>query len=651
MFKKLLLQFKTWVKKLFIKKDKVVSLSKDVIGTARFENQTYFFVRNRKNIFLTSDTERKTYRRKLKFSRKVSSLISTMRDIDAVTLPSGEHAMVCTINIKGIDRTLYLISDDTIYFRATLLIESPNGGPTKIVVHGDEEVALLTSVDGEICYRKLDLDHKEVEYHNTGLSPRNDSFDHSPLSVVGAFDLPDGIFVLYDSSYEMRGFKTHRFGGALIAHDNPKHTHWRASFDEVPFWDKFISKKEEENISLSTIGAYLNEDIIKVYFYESDKKDVYTLELHEPYNRRDPHPEKARLRKYVNNPIVSPDDKHPWENHTTFNPTAIQIDDITHLLYRAEGSAGLSVVGYGKSHNGINFDRLPDPIYVPRMHFEGVNVSPEIMCNNIRGSFKSGYNHYSSENDKDYDWHGVEDPRVTELDGRIYMIYAAYNGYQQARPAITSIDREDFKQGKWNWKTPQPMTAVPQNHGQGNKNVVLHPEKVNGKFMVYHRTWPHIRIDYVDDLEFGPDKKYLKELDQIPARGDSWDSHKIAVAAAPIRIEEGWLMIYQGAGSNDRRYKVGAMILDADDPSKVLYRSNYPIMTPSEWYENEHKFGVAYPCGAVIKDGILNVYYGGSDKYVCLAQAPVDEFVQKLKQDPYVKPELQKIKNINDLCI
>jgi len=380
--------------------------------------------------------------------------------------------------------------------------------------------------------------------------------------------------------------------------------------------------------------------------------EIYSVELHQPYTRKHVNIHKAHLRKHISNPILKPDPDHNWECHTVLNPAAIQLDDVTHLLYRAEGSAGLSVIGYGKSHNGVTFERFQDPAYVPRMDFEGVNVPEDVRKNGILGSFKSGYNHYPLVARGDTpEWHGTEDPRVTEMDGRLYMIYAAYNGYQMARPAITSIAKDDFLNQEWNWTTPQPMTDVPQHHGEGNKNVVLHPEKVNGKYMLYHRIWPHILIDYVDDLEFGQGKKYLKEMAKISARGDSWDSHKIAVAAPPLLIDEGWLLIYQGAGSQDRKYKVGAMILDRDDPSKVLYRSNQPIMEPTEWYENEYKFGVTYPCGAVIREGMLNVYYGGSDRYVCLGQAPLREFVERLKLDPCIDPALTKEANMKDLCI
>jgi len=631
---------------------KEAPLSQEVIGTAHFDNQHYFFVRDGDKVFLVSDTDTYVYRQNVCFSRIMTRHIPNMCDLDAVTLPNGEHAMVCTVKLKRGYKTVYLTSQDTRHFKAWSMVRNPNGHATKIIVHAANQIALVTSINGEICYRDLDVHNRNVEYHTTPLVPRHDSFDHSPLRVVGVFDLPDGVFVLYDTSYEMRGFVTHRFGAALLAHGNLGHCHWRAYFDEVPFWDYFVSKKENEHLSLSAISAYHRGDTIHVYFYDCLNRDMYTLDLHEPYSRRDPHPDKAILRKYVHNPILKPNEDHAWECYATFNPTALQIGNTTHLLYRAEGSAGLSVIGYGSSYNGVTFDRLPDPIYVPTMDFEGVNLSPDMirLLRKRSTSFKSGYNHYPTDY-HGYRWHGVEDPRMTEMEGRIYMIYSAYNGYQMARPAITSIDTNDFLNHRWNWAVPQVMTEQAYAWGQGNKNVVLHPEKVNGKYVIFHRIWPHIRIDYVDNLEFGPGKKYLKELARIEARGDSWDSNRVGVSSAPILIDEGWLMIYQGSGSQDRRYKVGAMILDRYDPSKVLYRSGQPILAPTEWYENDNKSGVAYPCGAVVRDGTLYVYYGASDKYVSVATAPLREFIDKLKHDAYQKPELTKRIGIDDLCI
>ena len=89
------------------------------------------------------------------------------------------------------------------------------------------------------------------------------------------------------------------------------------------------------------------------------------------------------------------------------------------------------------------------------------------------------------------------------------------------------------------------------------------------------------------------------------------------------------------------RYRIGALLLDLDDPTKVLYRSTQPILEPQEHYENHgHKWGVVFTCGAVVKDGTLFVYYGGADACVCVATAPIDAFLHDLKQTGVVRMTL-----------
>jgi beta-1,2-mannobiose phosphorylase / 1,2-beta-oligomannan phosphorylase len=172
-----------------------------------------------------------------------------------------------------------------------------------------------------------------------------------------------------------------------------------------------------------------------------------------------------------------------------------------------------------------------------------------------------------------------------------------------------------------------------------NKNCVIFPEKINGKFVVIHRVFPNMLIDFVDDLSF--EEKYLEGHYKIPPRYDSWDSRKLGAGAPPIKTKDGWLLIYQAVDDKDpSKYKIGAMLLDLQDPTKVLYRSHKPILEPTEWYENEgFKSGVAYPCGAVIMNDRLMVYYGGADTVMCAASSPLDVFLKKLKQSGAVKKE------------
>lgn len=113
--------------------------------------------------------------------------------------------------------------------------------------------------------------------------------------------------------------------------------------------------------------------------------------------------------------------------------------------------------------------------------------------------------------------------------------------------------------------------------------------------------------------------------------------------APPIKTKDGWLLIYYAVDDkDDSQYKIGAMLLDLERPEKVLYRTDQPILSPVEWYENEgHKSGVSYPCGAVVKEGTLYVYYGGADTVVAVASAPIKTFINTLKQTK--KPKLRSV--------
>jgi len=90
------------------------------------------------------------------------------------------------------------------------------------------------------------------------------------------------------------------------------------------------------------------------------------------------------------------------------------------------------------------------------------------------------------------------------------------------------------------------------------------------------------------------------------------------------------------------KYKVGAMILDKENPTKVLYRSRSPVLEPDRHYENEgYKAGVVYSCGAVIKNKNLFIYYGGADKVVCVAKTDLKHFLGEIERSE--EPEFTSV--------
>lgn len=327
---------------------------------------------------------------------------------------------------------------------------------------------------------------------------------------------------------------------------------------------------------------------------------------------------RVKMTKSFSNPIITPQGHHSWESLQTFNAAACYIDGKVHFFYRALGDDYISRIGYATSEDGINIDmRLNYPVYNIITHYD---EDPEV----LRHAY-SAKDIYASGGG----WAGCEDPRVTCIDDMLYMFYVAFDGYNMPRIAMTSISIDDIRTHNWNWK-PAQIISPP---GIVDKSGVLFPEKINGKYVIMHRIFPDILIDYVDSLDF-PRGSYLNGTHRISVREGHWDSRKIGAGAPPLKTKHGWLLLYYGVDDrNASQYKMGAMLLDLEDPSKVLYRTDEPIIEPSHWYENEgHKAGIVYPCGAVIVDDMLYVYYGGADTVVCVAHAPLETFLQQLIQ-------------------
>lgn len=322
-----------------------------------------------------------------------------------------------------------------------------------------------------------------------------------------------------------------------------------------------------------------------------------------------PVAKKHPLKKSEKNPIIEPEKTHSWESQYTFNPAAVYKDGRVHLVYRAIGDSGVSVLGYASTRDGVHVDeKLDQPVYVTRL----LDKKEEYVVHYV--SFSGG------------SWGGCEDPRITDLGERFYMTYTAFNGYP--RVALTSIDVTDFLAKKWNWK--EPVLISPP--GEVHKNWVLFPEKINGKYAILHSISPDILIDYFESLNFDG-KTFIKSCHGQEARDTKngrWDSRVRGVGPPPIKTKDGWLVIYHAIDDKDpSKYKLGAMILDYKNPQHVLYRSAKPILEPDERYENEgFKGGIVYSCGAVVVGGTLFVYYGGADTVSCVATADLNEFLE-----------------------
>jgi predicted GH43/DUF377 family glycosyl hydrolase len=310
--------------------------------------------------------------------------------------------------------------------------------------------------------------------------------------------------------------------------------------------------------------------------------------------------QQVKLKRFPKNPIIQPQKEHPWEAKATFNPAALYLDGRVHLVYRAMSEDNTSVLGYASSSDGFTIkERLPEPIYVPREDFER--------------KLRPGNS-------------GCEDPRLTQIGERIYMCYTAFDGQNPFRVALTSIAIKDFLSKNWRWE--KPILISPP--GIGDKNACIFPEKIRGKYVILHRVGYCVCIDFVDNLDFSQ-KRWLASRTLFTPRQGKWDSKKIGAAAPPIKTDKGWLLLYHGISEQDRQYRVGAVLLELDDPVHLIGRTDYPLLEPKMDYERIGQVAnVVFPCGAVVIDNRLLVYYGAADQVVGVASVLLDELLKVL---------------------
>jgi predicted GH43/DUF377 family glycosyl hydrolase len=332
------------------------------------------------------------------------------------------------------------------------------------------------------------------------------------------------------------------------------------------------------------------------------------------------------LKKYELNPVIEPVRENNWECFQTFNPGVILLNDKIHFIYRAIGGDGISRLGYASSKDGFFIDeRYPYPVYEHKINDQGIAKKYFIYSVFSGGSFG-----------------GAEDPRLVRVEDedKIYMTYTACdNGL---RMALTSIKINDFLNKNWNWAKPYLISPP----GEVHKNWVIFPEKINGKYAILHSLSPEIKIAYRDSLDFKEGEFIDSFYNGFSKKNNGWDNWIRGAGAPPIKTKLGWLVFYHAMTNGEfHKYKVGAMILDYKDPTKIILKSNFPILVPSEDYENcGFKGGVVYVTGAVLKDGNLFIYYGAADSYIAVAYYNLEEFLNNLQNNLEPVKSIKKIK-------
>jgi predicted GH43/DUF377 family glycosyl hydrolase len=340
-----------------------------------------------------------------------------------------------------------------------------------------------------------------------------------------------------------------------------------------------------------------------------------------------------KLERYHGNPILSPHPGHPWEDLAVFNP-AVWFEEKTHeflLLYRAAESHPeyKCYFGLARSTDGFHFERASDqPVLGPSVEgFDGATI---------------------------------QDPRLTKMGDWFYVTYAArhfpfgqfwntevrqrylkpnvpaaFPHYLKTNATLTGLAMtKDFK--TWiraGWLT-DPLLD--------DRDVILFPEKIGGRFAMLRRPLEWVGpaygteqacawISFADDLmglANAPGRLVLKN--KYPA----WEAGKMGFNTPPIKTPHGWFTIYHALGT-DKIYRLGAVLLDLDDPSVVRHRTPDWIMQAETEYETAGFYpGVCFPCGAVVVEGTLMVYYGGADKYCAVATCDFEAMLRHLLACP-----------------
>ncbi len=340
-----------------------------------------------------------------------------------------------------------------------------------------------------------------------------------------------------------------------------------------------------------------------------------------------------KFTKYAENPILSPNPQNDWESACVLNPAVIydEKQKAFVMVYRAAGFDKQHIIrlGLAKSNDGIHFERsLPDPVF-------DVDKS-------------------------DADGGCVEDPRLVKIGDTYFMVYAARayapgqywlqenQNFVMCKDLPGEVISKDSPFFANNNKTVSYLAMTYDfvhykrlgritDARYDDRDVMLFPEKVGGKYVRISRPkfgeegkvkMPSIWLSFSDDL-----LEYDK-VELLMTGEQWWETARIGAACPPIRTEKGWFMLYHGVAESDECYRVGAVLLDLENPLKVIRRTKDFLMEPEFDYETKGFYnGCVFPTGNVVRDGTLYIYYGCADKFIALATADFNELIDYLDRE------------------
>ncbi len=346
-------------------------------------------------------------------------------------------------------------------------------------------------------------------------------------------------------------------------------------------------------------------------------------------------------KRYITNPILTPSDLIPsiegMEIKCLLNPGVFLFNNKVWLLLRVaempiQQDQKISFPIYNK--NGeieiLHFDKEdPDLDFSdPRIiSYKGADYLTTISHLRLvstemnQEDFQESSEYPGIFGKGAYESYGIEDCRVIQIENTYHLSYTQVSPLGVGVGHITTL----------NWKEFDRKGMILPPH---NKDCAIFGEKINGKYFALHRP---------SSIQLGGNYIWLAESPDLvhwgnhkciaTTRKGSWDAARVGAGAAPIKTERGWLEIYHGA--NDKhKYCLGALLLDLNDPSIVLARSEQPIMEPKADYELTGFFGnVVFTNGHIVDGDTITMYYGASDEVICMAKFSIKEILSTLTID------------------
>lgn len=340
--------------------------------------------------------------------------------------------------------------------------------------------------------------------------------------------------------------------------------------------------------------------------------------------------------RYADNPIITKHDVKPsrddFEVIGVFNPGAAMFNDEYILLLRVAEKPVNDDPSY---HRVCYYDEVKNNIEFKEIKIDNNKIQDPRVINHDNNNYLTSISHFRIARSKDgynfaiddiptikpsniYEAYGIEDARITEIDGIYYINYSSASSLGITTSLASTKDFVSFKK--------EGIIFCPD-----NKDVAIFPEKINGKYYALHRPScsnfgrPEMWIAESPDLLCWGNHRKLAGL-----RDNSWDSGRIGAGAVPFKTPYGWVEIYHGATVDDRYY-LGVMLLDLNKPWVVLARSETPLVTPEASYESEGFLGnVVFSCGIVAEGKNIKLYYGAADENVACIDLTLSDILENI---------------------